>query len=335
LPKPTPVRAMQFILYFKLAMILIVLLLSFLLYALPTDLSGGWSEFRSNSLQSMFNIQDDKFTASHFGTVAINFSIPIIAMLVMLLFIRKRKHYPALITGFFVLWFSSSNQIQLLLSVVILLLFFLRSTRSYFRSVNSVGPESAVELQSDEVETVDVDGELQEDQKLAPNSLVKKKVAEVQIREATSDDAATIHSLMIIAFEEYRTAIPPSSALDETEESVLEALRSGQEHAVILFEDDMATAMIRYKYIDNAIYFFRLSVIPARRRRGHARQLIKWVEKQGVTKGLDFSRCKIRQSIQNNLVLYQNMGYEVVDQELIVRPEGTIKTLTLEKKLGV
>lgn len=324
---------MQFILYFKLAIILLVLVLSFLLFALPTDLSEGWSKFRSSSLNSMYAIKDDIFTASHLGTVALNFAIPIIAMIVMLFFIRKRKHYPSLITGFFVLWFSSGNQIQLLLSMVVLLLFFLRSTRLYFRSDKVIERESdIIEVESSTVESVE--GQVQEVKKVTSKSLVKKP-GEVEIREATADDAETVHMLMLIAFEEYKTAIPPSSALQETEESIAEALRTGDEGAVILFEDDTATAMIRYKYVDNAIYFFRLSVIPSKRRRGYARQLIKWVEKQGVTKGLDISRCKVRQSIQNNLVLYQNMGYEVVDQELIVRPEGTVKALTLEKKLGV
>ncbi|TVX98358.1 GNAT family N-acetyltransferase [Cohnella terricola] len=138
---------------------------------------------------------------------------------------------------------------------------------------------------------------------------------------------------MMMAFEEYRTATPPSSALEETEESVLEALREGSESAAILYEDDTATAMVRFKYEGETIYFFRLSVVPHRRRRGYAKQLIKWIEKQGVSKGLTISRCKVRQSVQNNLMLYQDMGYEIVDQELVVRPAGTVKALTMEKKL--
>lgn len=335
LPKPTSIRAMQFIVYFKLVMIFIILVLSFLLFALPADFSGGWSNFRNNALESMFGIKDQKFTAGHFGTVALNFSIPIMAMVVMLFFIRKRKQFPALITGFVVLWFSSNNQIQLLLSVVILLLFFLRTTRMYFRSVNSIELEQdeAVYEQAEPAEALA--DETQEAPKVTPKSLTKKKEVKVTIREATPEDADTVHSLMLIAFDEYKTAIPPSSALEETDESVLEALRGGDEFAAILFEDDIATAMVRYKLVDDAIYFFRLSVIPSKRRRGYARQLVKWIEIQGIAKGMNISRCKVRQSIQNNLVLYQDMGYEVVDQELVVRPAGTVKALTLEKKLGV
>jgi ribosomal protein S18 acetylase RimI-like enzyme len=94
-------------------------------------------------------------------------------------------------------------------------------------------------------------------------------------------------------------------------------------------------AMVRFKYDGDAIYFYRLSVVPNRRRRGYAKQLVKWIEKQGITKGMNMSRCKVRQSVQNNLVLYQDMGYEIVNQELVVRPAGTVKALTMEKKLGV
>ncbi|MBB6730998.1 GNAT family N-acetyltransferase [Cohnella sp. CBP 2801] len=139
---------------------------------------------------------------------------------------------------------------------------------------------------------------------------------------------------MMEAFEEYRAAVPPSSALDETVDSIREALESGQEEAVILTEDGIPAAMVRYRYEEDAIYFFRLSVIPPRRKRGYARRLIQWVEQRGRSKGLPISRCKVRQSVSRNLMLYENMGYEVKDQELVVRPEGSVKALILEKKLG-
>lgn len=156
----------------------------------------------------------------------------------------------------------------------------------------------------------------------------------VEIREAGAEDAEVVHSLMLEAFEEYRAAVPPSSALDETAESVREALESGGESAVILYEDDIPAAMVRYRFEEDAIYFFRLSVAPPRRKRGYARQLVEWVERKGRSQGLSFSRCKVRQSVHRNLVLYENMGYEIKDQELVVRPEGSVKALLLEKNLG-
>jgi ribosomal protein S18 acetylase RimI-like enzyme len=309
LHKPTSIRAMNFILYLKIALFLISVVLSLFLSGVPNDL-----------------------TAKKIGIIALNISIPILFMIVMLLFIRRRKQFPALIISFVVMWFSN-DQIQFILSVVIILLFFLKPTRDYFRSVNAIEPEPAL-AQQEQLQSEQSDGDVLVEPlpKLQSRS---KKDPDVYIREGTVEDADTIHTLMHIAFEEYRTAIPPSSALDETSESISEALRDQGESAAILYEDDTATAMVRFKYIDDAIYFFRLSVIPARRRRGYARQLVKWIEKQGVTKGMNISRCKVRQSVHNNLVLYQDMGYEIVDQELVVRPAGTVKALTMEKKLGI
>lgn len=324
---------MLMLIYFKLAMIVVVLVLSFLLFAIPSDFSTGWGNFRDNSLKSMFDIQDGIFPIRYLGTIFLNFSIPIIAMIILIVFIRRRKHFPALISAFVVLWFSSSNQIQLLLSVVILLLFFIKSTRTYFRSANAIEPEPAAEEQVLSLEDGE-DGDAQATPLTKPQSKGKRD-PEVYIREATPEDAETIHSLMLIAFEEYKDAVPPSSALEETEEAIAEALREERESAAILYEDDTAIAMVRFKYEDDRIYFFRLSVIPARRRRGYAKQLVKWIEKQGITKGMNVSRCRVRQSINNNLGLYQDMGYEIVDQELIVRPAGTVRTLTLDKKLGI
>jgi GNAT superfamily N-acetyltransferase len=281
LPKPTSIRAMNFIAYVLLAILVVFVIPSLRLAPEGTNLTISYTILAANFF----------------------------SFILLIFFIRRRKQFPALIVSSVGVIFPSGS-IQLVLSLVIIILFFLKSTRLYFRNVITVDPEPEVEQHSE-------------------------TSGDVHIREATPEDAGTIHSLMLIAFEEYRSAIPPSTALVEMELSILEALRDQHESAAILFEDDTAAAIVRFKYIDDVIYFFRLSVIPAKRRRGYARQLVKWVEKQGVTKGMNVSRCRVRQSIQNNLVLYQNMGYEIVDQELIVRPAGTVKTLTLEKKLGI
>jgi len=307
---------MRFILYFKMAMFAVVM------------------------VASLANTEDfSDFTGNKVAMIVFNVAISLLAMVLMLVFVNKKKMFLALILSFVVLWLSV-DLIQFVMSVVLVLLFFLRQTREYFRSGNAIEREQTQErLDVTDIETGDEEemkSELTDPKEpKAKVQLKLRKDPEVHIREATPEDADTIYSLMMIAFEEYRAAIPPSSALEETEEGIFQALQEQSESAAILFEDDIATAMVRFKYIDDAIYFFRLSVVPNRRRRGHARQLVKWIEKQGITKGLNISRCKVRQSIQNNLVLYQDMGYEIVNQELVVRPAGTVKTLTLEKHLGV
>lgn len=166
------------------------------------------------------------------------------------------------------------------------------------------------------------------------SSGIKKSAPLVKIREATPSDADRIHSLMLQAFEEYREAVPPSSALEEEAQPIRVALEEQQESAVILEEDDVPVAMARFRYEESAIYFFRLSVLPAKRKRGYAKELIQWIEQKGVSRNKNVSRCKVRQTAQNNIQLYIDRGYEVVGQELVVRPQGTVKAFTMEKPLG-
>ncbi|MFC4600994.1 GNAT family N-acetyltransferase [Cohnella hongkongensis] len=312
--KPTTIRIMLMILYFQLVMFLI-----------------GVGSLLAN-LNQIGDIPE-----GNLSFMIVYILLTVLSMVGMIIMINKRKYLFAVLISIVLLMCSMiTNQMQIMLTLVVIMLFLLKPTRDYFRG-QYVAPPSprARTAQAETAEGEEADKAALEEPDEAPaEPLVKlKKDPEVHIREATPDDADTVYTLMRMAFEEYRSAIPPSSALDETEESVLEALRSGTESAVILYEDDTATAMVRFKYDGDAIYFFRLSVVPHRRRRGYARQLVKWIETHGIAKGKKLSRCKVRQSVQNNLVLYQNMGYEVVDQELVVRPAGTVKAYTLEKKL--
>lgn len=317
--KPTTIRTMLMILYFQLVMLILGI----------GSTVVNWDQVDTSNQNAL------SFMIQYYGITLLT----VIGMIFMVN--RKRMIVTLLLTMLLllssVLSFLLGNPTQILLTFVIIVLFLLRSTRQYFRGTYVAPPSArnrttaaAAPTDGEEVEKA----ALAEPDEAPAEPLVKlKKEPEVHVREATPEDADTVYSLMRMAFEEYRTAIPPSSALDETEESVLEALRSGSESAAILYEEDTAVAMVRYKYDGDAICFFRLSVAPHRRRRGYARQLVKWIETHGIAKGKKISRCKVRQSVQNNLVLYQNMGYEVVDQELVVRPAGTVKAFTLEKKL--
>lgn len=259
-------------------------------------------------------------------------------------FIKNRKFGLAVslsaLTAFLIL-IMTPNQIAFMLGFLVLMLFFFRPTRAYFKGeyVAPSRPATTGEVTNQQVVNVSPEEEvktLPQGDSTAPVSAPAKPkhVPVVEIREATEDDADTIHSLMLAAFEEYRAAVPPSSALDETVESVRESLAEGNEQAAIVYEDDKPAAMVRYRFEGDDIYFFRLSVLPEKRRRGYAKKLIAWIEHRGISVGKNTSRCKVRQSVKNNLTLYQDRGYEVVDQELVVRPGGSIKTLTMQKRLG-
>ncbi len=319
--RPTTIRIMLMILYLKLVLLL---------------MNVGTIVFNPGSLNEIDEAQRSTFITA----ITILTTVSIACIAGMILTINKKKYWPTLLIAFVLLICSTMmNQLHSMMTTLIIVMFLFRSSREYFRGVYVAPPspraKAAATAKSESTEDEESEqAALAEPDEAPAAPLVKlKKEPEVTIRAATPQDANTVFSLMIMAFEEYRSAIPPSSALAETEESVEEALRSGSESAVLLYEDDTAVAMARFKYENEAICFFRLSVVPHRRRRGYARQLVKWIEKEGVGNGKTISRCKVRQSVQNNLVLYQNMDYEIVDQELIVRPEGTVKALTMEKKL--
>lgn len=294
----------------------------------------------------------DQLTAGQLTGSFLLMLLPIVVAIVTLIAINKKKRLLAIVMSLVLLFvssvFSPLSQIDMLLVAVIAVMLFSRSARAYFSGIPMPVPvgraagskrvaahsvEHAADVEgSDDADNSDENslgqpaGEIRRSRSRFDN--------DIEIRPATAQDATTIYSLMMEAFEEYRAAVPPSSALDETIDSVREALQGGQ-GAAILLEDARPTAMVRYEIEGETIHFFRLSVVPSRRRRGYAKQLVKWVEHLAVSKGLNYAKCKVRQTVQNNVTMYENMGYEIVDQELAVRPGGTVKTLLLEKKLGV
>ncbi|WP_342744306.1 GNAT family N-acetyltransferase [Bacillus alkalicellulosilyticus] len=97
------------------------------------------------------------------------------------------------------------------------------------------------------------------------------------IQSATSAQAPVIHELMIKAFMEYKNETPPSSALEETVQSVLEAMEKG-EKALIAIEENSPVGMVRYQLKAEGLYFYRLSVIPEKQGWGIAKKLLKSLE---------------------------------------------------------
>ncbi|MDQ0299278.1 hypothetical protein J2S78_001698 [Salibacterium salarium] len=74
-------------------------------------------------------------------------------------------------------------------------------------------------------------------------------------------DAPVIHELMIKAFMEYKNDPSPSSALEETVQSVSEALER-EEKALIAYVENQPVGMGCFQIKNEGLYFYRLSVIP-------------------------------------------------------------------------
>lgn len=155
----------------------------------------------------------------------------------------------------------------------------------------------------------------------------------MKIRFAKISDAPLIHDLMIKAFTEYKDAIPPSSALEETAESITAASEDG-EQALISYIHDEPVGMIRFHIKENSVYFYRLSVIPEKQGKGIAKKLMKSLEEYAKQIKKTKVLCKVRMTVSKNIKLYNSLEYHVYDEEVIYKPNGIhIKVVSMMKQL--
>ncbi len=153
------------------------------------------------------------------------------------------------------------------------------------------------------------------------------------IEQATQNDAPIIHDLMIKAFMEYQDDTPPSSALEETVESVFKAIEKG-ERAFIAYNENQPVGMIRFHLKQGDVYFYRLAVLPEHQGKGIAKRLIKSLELYAQEISSPIIRCKVRVNALKNLQLYTSIGYSIYDKEIVHKPNGVaIEVISLKKQL--
>lgn len=149
---------------------------------------------------------------------------------------------------------------------------------------------------------------------------------------AQLEDAATVHDLMLQAFSVYRDSVPPSSALDETIESIMQSLKHGKK-AVILYVENKPVAMARFTLEETSLYFYRLSVIPAFQGKGMAKQLIQWLETYAKECGKESLLCKVRMSVFRNIALYESIGFYIEEKEIVHRDGVDIPVVNMKKEI--
>ncbi|MFE4115886.1 GNAT family N-acetyltransferase [Priestia sp. YIM B13448] len=149
---------------------------------------------------------------------------------------------------------------------------------------------------------------------------------------AQPEDAATVHDLMLQAFSVYRDSVPPSSALDETIESIMQSLKHGKK-VVILYVENKPVAMARFTLEETSLYFYRLSVIPAFQGKGMAKQLIQWLETYAKECGKESLLCKVRMSVFRNIALYESIGFYIEQKEIVHRDGVDIPVVNMKKEI--
>ena len=137
------------------------------------------------------------------------------------------------------------------------------------------------------------------------------------------------------AFKRYETDPQPSSALNETENSIQSELKQGTEMFGVYDQDELI-ALVKCVLYNESIYFSRLSVLPEKQGNGVATNLINYLEGYAKQKNRFVSTCKVRKSEKNNIELYSKLGYKIVKEEIIVNKNGDeIPTVTMQKNLTI
>ncbi|MFP7296823.1 GNAT family N-acetyltransferase [Neobacillus niacini] len=154
------------------------------------------------------------------------------------------------------------------------------------------------------------------------------------IRLVNRNEAPIVHKLMLEAFEEYRNLEVPSSALNESVETLLNVFINGSEEALLCFIDGEPLGSLRFTIRDDSVYFSRLSVPPHARGKGIAKALLLWLEKYAIKNGKMKMECRVRTLLSKNISLYEGMGYIISKEEVVTNPNGqSVKTVVMEKHL--
>ncbi|QDI90905.1 GNAT family N-acetyltransferase [Salicibibacter halophilus] len=155
----------------------------------------------------------------------------------------------------------------------------------------------------------------------------------MKITLADTSDAKLIHHVMIRAFMEYKDEEPPSSALEETVESISAAVNDG-EQSFISYVDTEPVGMVRFRLKENGVYFYRLSVIPEKQGQGIATKILKSLEDYAKQNRKTTVLCKVRMDASKNIKLYNSLGYSIYKEEVVNKSNGVnIKVVSMMKQL--
>ena len=166
----------------------------------------------------------------------------------------------------------------------------------------------------------------------------------IVLREGTPADVSTLVTLVQTAFAEYRGRLdPPSGAEKEDEATLARALAHGG--AGVACVDGVAVGCVFYHRDRDAgpltvrparlefVYFGRLSVAPAFRRRGIAEALTGYVEQRAREMGVGRVQLGVRLALPHLQSYYERLGYRVIRHEShrgYARPTSAVMEKTLD-----
>ena len=138
---------------------------------------------------------------------------------------------------------------------------------------------------------------------------------ELRVDRCGAEAAGTVHRLTQAAFDGQRGLDPPSGAGKETLESVRAELRERSGALARSVEGVGAGEVVgclRFHVLSDALYVYRVAVLPRLQRRGIGRALMGWAEGEAERLGLGTVQVGVRIALPDNLAFYRALGYEVV-----------------------
>lgn len=148
------------------------------------------------------------------------------------------------------------------------------------------------------------------------------------------NNATEIINVIHSAFKRYESDAMPSSALAETATTIEENINRDGIEIIGAYVNNQLVGVVKISEQPTNLYFSRLSVLPSHQKRGIASKLIAYVEGIAAQRHLSFVQCKVRKSEQDNIRLYEKLGYYIISEENTTSPTGfLIETVTMEKRL--
>ncbi len=135
------------------------------------------------------------------------------------------------------------------------------------------------------------------------------------LRAATAVDAPVLAATIAASFAQYSgKLVPESGAFRETAEGIAAELKKDA-GAFIAERNGEVLGCVMTKSMEGDLYFGRLSVLPAARGLGVARQLIETVEAEALRRGLAGVRLGVRVVLTDNQRLFTSIGYRETSRE--------------------
>ncbi|HZS94640.1 MAG TPA: GNAT family N-acetyltransferase, partial [Chloroflexota bacterium] len=118
----------------------------------------------------------------------------------------------------------------------------------------------------------------------------------IVVRRAALEEAALVHQIMVEAFAEYAETLPaPSGALRETPADVEKIMARGG--AVLAWDGSQPVGSARFEPGDGFLYVGRVAVLPAYRRRGIGREMMRFIEIDAARAGFRRIELGVRMSL--------------------------------------